>query len=153
MITVHDDPEPAFLPRERGWLAAGAICLAAFLLFLGAIANLDVIGFPREPSAAVAAEALGASAGLHWFAILVIWLGLATAEGRGQRRMLHTMMGVAPEQAARALLAAGADAIGGNCGNGPDELLPVIERMHAVAPDAVLTVRTYATTQQATRST
>ncbi|RIJ56105.1 hypothetical protein [Clavibacter phaseoli] len=95
MITVHDDPEPAFLPRERGWLAAGAICLAAFLLFLGAIANLDVIGFLREPSAAVAAEALGASAGLHWFAILVIWLGLATAEGRGQRRTLHTMMGVA----------------------------------------------------------
>lgn len=95
MITVHDDPEPAFLPRERGWLAAGAICLAAFLLFLGAIANLDVIGFLREPSAAVAAKALGASAGLHWFAILVIWLGLATAEGRGQRRTLHTMMGVA----------------------------------------------------------
>jgi 5-methyltetrahydrofolate--homocysteine methyltransferase len=56
----------------------------------------------------------------------------------------HTMMGVSPEQAARALLAAGADAIGGNCGNGPDELLPVIERMHAVAPDAVLVAKSNA---------
>ena len=31
----------------------------------------------------------------------------------------YTMMGVSPEQAARSLLEAGADAIGGNCGNGP----------------------------------
>src|SRR5262245_28558239 len=56
----------------------------------------------------------------------------------------HTMMGVSPEEAARALLAAGADAIGGNCGNGPDELLPVIEKMHVVAPDAVLVAKSNA---------
>ena len=56
----------------------------------------------------------------------------------------YTMMGVSPEQAARALLAAGADAVGGNCGNGPDELLPVIEKMHAVAPDAVLVAKSNA---------
>jgi len=56
----------------------------------------------------------------------------------------HTMMGVSPEQAARALLAAGANAIGGNCGNGPDELLPVIEKMRAVAPDAVLVAKSNA---------
>ena len=56
----------------------------------------------------------------------------------------HTMMGVSPEQAARSLLAAGADAIGGNCGNGPDELLPVIEKMHAVAPEAVLVAKSNA---------
>ena len=37
-----------------------------------------------------------------------------TFERRGR-----TMMGVGPEQAARALIAWGADAIGGNCGNGP----------------------------------
>ena len=49
----------------------------------------------------------------------------------------HTMMGVSPEDAARALSALGVDAIGGNCGNGPDEL-PVIERMRAVAPDLPL---------------
>ena len=56
----------------------------------------------------------------------------------------HTMMGVSPERAARALLEAGADAIGGNCGNGPDELLPVIEKMRAVAPDAVLVAKSNA---------
>ena len=56
----------------------------------------------------------------------------------------HTMMGVSPEQAARALLAAGARAIGGNCGNGPDELLRVIEKMHAVAPDAILVAKSNA---------
>jgi 5-methyltetrahydrofolate--homocysteine methyltransferase len=56
----------------------------------------------------------------------------------------HTMMGVSPEEAARALLAAGADAVGGNCGNGPDELLPVIAKMRAVAPDAVLVAKSNA---------
>jgi 5-methyltetrahydrofolate--homocysteine methyltransferase len=56
----------------------------------------------------------------------------------------HTMMGVSPEQAVTALVAAGADAIGGNCGNGPDELLPVIEKMHAAAPDVVLVAKSNA---------
>src|SRR3990170_3350173 len=50
----------------------------------------------------------------------------------------HTMMGVSPEKAVAALVEWGADAIGGNCGNGPDELVPVIARMRAAAPDAVL---------------
>jgi 5-methyltetrahydrofolate--homocysteine methyltransferase len=56
----------------------------------------------------------------------------------------HTMMGVSPEQAVEALIAWGADAIGGNCGNGPDEMLGVIERMHAVAPDALLVAKSNA---------
>lgn len=50
----------------------------------------------------------------------------------------RTMMGVTPEQAAEALLGWGVDAIGGNCGNGPDELVPVVAKMAAVAPDAVI---------------
>jgi len=56
----------------------------------------------------------------------------------------HTMMGVSPEQAVVALTAWGADAVGGNCGNGPDELLPVIERMRAAAPDAMLVAKSNA---------
>src|SRR4029450_13318874 len=40
----------------------------------------------------------------------------------------HTMMGVTPEQAVTAPASWGADAVGGNCGNGPDELIPVIAR-------------------------
>ena len=56
----------------------------------------------------------------------------------------HTMMGVSPEQAVTSLAAWGADAIGGNCGNGPDELLPVIERMHAAAPGITLVAKSNA---------
>lgn len=53
----------------------------------------------------------------------------------------RTMMGVTPEQAAEALLAAGAAAVGGNCGNGPEELVPVIEKMRAAFPDAILVAK------------
>jgi 5-methyltetrahydrofolate--homocysteine methyltransferase len=53
----------------------------------------------------------------------------------------HTMMGVTPERAAEALLGAGAAAVGGNCGNGPEELIPVIEKMRAAFPDAVLVAK------------
>jgi len=56
----------------------------------------------------------------------------------------HTMMGVSPEQAVEAMVAWGADAVGGNCGNGPDELVPVIERMRAVDPEAVLVAKSNA---------
>jgi methionine synthase I (cobalamin-dependent) len=56
----------------------------------------------------------------------------------------HTMMGVTPEQAVGALVAWGADAVGGNCGNGPDELLPVIARMRAADPDVVLVAKSNA---------
>ena len=53
----------------------------------------------------------------------------------------HTMMGVSPERAAEALLEAGAAAVGGNCGNGPEEIIPVIEKMRAAFPDAVLVAK------------
>ena len=56
----------------------------------------------------------------------------------------RTMMGVTPEQAVVSLTAWGADAVGGNCGNGPDELITVIERMHAADPDALLVAKSNA---------
>jgi methionine synthase I (cobalamin-dependent) len=56
----------------------------------------------------------------------------------------RTMMGVTPEQAVIALDAWGADAVGGNCGNGPDELVTVIERMRAVAPNVRLVAKSNA---------
>jgi 5-methyltetrahydrofolate--homocysteine methyltransferase len=56
----------------------------------------------------------------------------------------HTMMGVSPERAASALWSWGVDAIGGNCGNGPDELLRVVERMHAAVPEAILVAKSNA---------
>jgi 5-methyltetrahydrofolate--homocysteine methyltransferase len=56
----------------------------------------------------------------------------------------HTMMGVTPEDAVAHLAAWGADAIGGNCGNGPDELIPVVAKMRAAAPDVVLVAKSNA---------
>jgi 5-methyltetrahydrofolate--homocysteine methyltransferase len=56
----------------------------------------------------------------------------------------HTMMGVSPEQAVVALSAWGADAVGGNCGNGPDELLAVVRRMRAASPNARLVAKSNA---------
>jgi 5-methyltetrahydrofolate--homocysteine methyltransferase len=56
----------------------------------------------------------------------------------------RTMMGVTPEQAVTALDAWGADAVGGNCGNGPDEIVTVIERMHAIAPEVRLVAKSNA---------
>jgi 5-methyltetrahydrofolate--homocysteine methyltransferase len=53
----------------------------------------------------------------------------------------HTMMGVSPEQAVTSLRTWGAAAIGGNCGNGPDEILGVLEKMHALAPEVVLVAK------------
>jgi 5-methyltetrahydrofolate--homocysteine methyltransferase len=53
----------------------------------------------------------------------------------------HTMMGVSPEAAASALDALGVSAFGGNCGNGPDELTPVMAKMHAARPAARLVAK------------
>lgn len=53
----------------------------------------------------------------------------------------RTMMGVKPELAAGSLMEWGAAAFGGNCGNGPDEMLAVIGKMQAAAPKAVLVAK------------
>ena len=53
----------------------------------------------------------------------------------------HTMMGVSPEQAVEALQGWGAAAVGGNCGNGPGEILEVIEKMRRRAPEVRLVAK------------
>jgi methionine synthase I (cobalamin-dependent) len=50
-------------------------------------------------------------------------------------------MGVSPAAAVGALAELGVDAIGANCGNGPDEIVPVIEKMHAAAADVTLVAK------------
>lgn len=56
----------------------------------------------------------------------------------------HTMMGVSPETAAETLSELGVIALGGNCGNGPDEIHAVIRKMHASKPELVLTAKSNA---------
>jgi 5-methyltetrahydrofolate--homocysteine methyltransferase len=50
----------------------------------------------------------------------------------------HTSMGVSPSAALEALREFDLVAIGGNCGNGPEEIEAVITVMHAADPDLVL---------------
>jgi 5-methyltetrahydrofolate--homocysteine methyltransferase len=49
----------------------------------------------------------------------------------------HTMMGVSPERAAEALASLGARIVGGNCGNGPHEIGPVMTQMAERRPSGV----------------
>jgi 5-methyltetrahydrofolate--homocysteine methyltransferase len=50
----------------------------------------------------------------------------------------HTMMGVSPENAVESLCQMDLVAVGGNCGNGVEEIQTVIEKMHSAVPEAQL---------------
>jgi 5-methyltetrahydrofolate--homocysteine methyltransferase len=53
----------------------------------------------------------------------------------------RTMMGVTPERAVAALDGFGAVAVGGNCGNGPEEIIAVVEKMNAASPGTILVAK------------
>jgi 5-methyltetrahydrofolate--homocysteine methyltransferase len=53
----------------------------------------------------------------------------------------RTMMGVKPEQAVEALQSLGVVALGANCGNGPEEIKAVINKMHARDAAAILVAK------------
>ncbi|MCC7167036.1 MAG: homocysteine S-methyltransferase family protein [Rhodospirillales bacterium] len=55
-------------------------------------------------------------------------------------RGFHTMMGVTPEQAAIEMIAAGADVVGTNCGNGIANMIAIVGRMKAAVPDRPILV-------------
>ncbi len=46
-----------------------------------------------------------------------------------------SMMGVTPEKFAEAIIEAGADIIGTNCGTGPDHMIEIVKILRATAPD------------------
>jgi 5-methyltetrahydrofolate--homocysteine methyltransferase len=46
----------------------------------------------------------------------------------------RTMMGAKPDRAARAAVAAGADVVGANCGNGIANMIEITRQMRAAAP-------------------
>jgi 5-methyltetrahydrofolate--homocysteine methyltransferase len=53
---------------------------------------------------------------------------------------LRTMMGVRPADAMTALAAAGVDAVGANCGRGPEEMEQIVAEMAQARPEGVLLV-------------
>ena len=85
------------------------------------------------------AEVKAAIEGVRRVAPDIPLIATMTFDTRGR-----TMMGVTPEQAVAAIRSWGADATGGNCGNGPDELIPVIAKMRAADPDALLVAKSNA---------
>jgi len=99
----------AVFEEQAGALAAEGVDA----LLLETFADLDEIR---------AAMAAAKATGLPVVASLVF--------GSGPARD-RTMMGTTPEQAAAAVIAAGADAVGANCGNGIDGYIPICRRLRA----------------------
>jgi 5-methyltetrahydrofolate--homocysteine methyltransferase len=121
---------------------------------LGALAFDDaVVGFEEQAGALIAGgadviwietmsdleEARAAIEGTRKASPNIPIIATLTFDTKGR-----TMMGVKPETAARSLSEWGVVAMGGNCGNGPDELLAVIQKMRAVTPSAVLIAKSNA---------
>jgi 5-methyltetrahydrofolate--homocysteine methyltransferase len=52
----------------------------------------------------------------------------------------RTMMGASPDEVAVACVNAGADIIGTNCGNGLEDMIPIVAQMREVAPDTPILV-------------
>jgi 5-methyltetrahydrofolate--homocysteine methyltransferase len=57
------------------------------------------------------------------------------------QQKLHTIMGVTATQAAEALAAWGAAALGANCGTGPEEVEQVLQQMKEAVPGALLVAK------------
>ncbi len=96
----------AFLEQSRALAAAGADALV-----------VETMSDIEEAKLAVAAAK---STGLWVVATMVYDSGLERD---------RTMMGTTPEQDAEALAAAGADAVGANCGRGIADFIPICRRM------------------------
>ncbi|NLH99332.1 MAG: methionine synthase [Chthonomonadales bacterium] len=101
---------------------------ACFAEQVEALAAGGVDGFVIETMSdveeAVAAVSAAAATGLPVVA------SMSYGSGKSGDR---TIMGITPEQAAEALLAAGADIVGANCGQGPDTMVPIVERLRAAS--------------------
>ncbi len=115
-----DEAVDGFAEQARALVAGGAD-----VLWIETMSALDEIHAAIEGARTAAPE--------------IPIIATMTFDTRGR-----TMMGVTPEQATEALIGWGVQAIGGNCGNGPDELVPVIAKMHAAAPDAVIVAKSNA---------
>jgi 5-methyltetrahydrofolate--homocysteine methyltransferase len=151
--------------------AAAALALAAadgrawVLGEIGPFGGFLAPAGEADPSAVYAsfAEQAGAllAGGVHGLVIQTMYaveelvLAVAAARAAGARVVIasmafdptprgpRTLMGVSPEQAAAALLHAGADGFGANCGRemGVAELAEVVRTYRAAAPGAVVQVR------------
>jgi 5-methyltetrahydrofolate--homocysteine methyltransferase len=81
-------------------------------------------------------EVHAAIEGVHRASVEIPIIATMTFDTHGR-----TMMGVTPEKAITTLSSYGAAAIGGNCGNGPEEIIAVVEKMRKASPEAILVAK------------
>lgn len=105
---TEEEMREAFAEQARALAAAGADGLV-----------VETMADPAEATLAVAAAR---ETGLPIVACMVFDSG---------KNMDRTMMGTTPEQAAKALVEAGADVIGANCGQGIGGFAAICQRLHA----------------------
>lgn len=110
---------------------------SAFREQLGAIfkAGVDALVLETHTSLAEAVIAVEEARATGPIAVL------ATMSFEGGDKGYRTMMGDTPEKAAEALLRAGADAVGVNCGRGGADALEVVRRMAAAHPGVPLVAK------------
>jgi len=109
-----DDAVNAFAEQAQGLIAGGVD-----LIWIETMADLEEVRAAIEGVRRISAE--------------IPIVATMTFDTKGR-----TMMGVTPEVAVQTISGWGVIAMGGNCGNGPDEMLQVIQKMHAVRPEVVL---------------
>jgi len=110
------------------------------LLFMGQVSEQELLAAFREQAAAQATAGADAIVIETMSDLAEAKLAVAAAKETGLpvvacmvfdagKQNDRTMTGVTPEQAAEELTAAGADAVGANCGTGPDAYVAVCRRM------------------------
>lgn len=109
-----DDAVNAFAEQAQGLIAGGVD-----LIWIETMADLEEVRAAIEGVRRVSAD--------------IPIVATMTFDTKGR-----TMMGVTPEVAVQTISGWGVVATGGNCGNGPDEMLEVIQKMHAARPDVLL---------------
>lgn len=140
---------------EAGWVLGDIGPFGGFLEPLGEHAPADVEAAFREQAEALVAGGVDGILVETMTALDELVLAVRAAKAAGAPSVIaslaydatavgpRTMMGVAPEAAAEAALAAGADALGANCGTalGLDGYADVLRRYRSVATDPVLLCR------------
>lgn len=109
-----DDAVSAFAEQTQGLMAGGVD-----LIWIETMADLEEVRAAIEGVRRVSAD--------------IPIVATMTFDTKGR-----TMMGVTPEIAVQTMSGWGVIAMGSNCGNGPDEMLKVIQKMHAARPDVIL---------------
>ena len=116
----YDEAREAFAEQAAALIGAGVD-----LIWIETMADLE--------------EVRAAIEGIRQISQGIPIMATMTFDTRGR-----TMMGVTPEKAVTTMVSFGASAVGGNCGNGPAEILGVIEKMHTTLPEAILVAKSNA---------